>query len=40
MTCLDNASITTRTVSYLYRDFLEQLRYSKLVLQVTEYDTT
>ena len=40
MTCFDDTSITTRTICYFYRDFFEQLRYSKLILQVAKYNTT
>lgn len=38
-TQLDNAGVTTRTVSHFHRDFLEQLCYGIFILQVTKYDT-
>ena len=40
VTSLDDTSVTTRTVSNLNRDFLEQFCYSEFVLQVAKYNTT
>lgn len=37
---LDDASVATRTVGNLHRDFLEEFSYSILVLQVAKYYTT
>ena len=38
--CLNDASVATRTVGNLHRDYLEEFSYSKLVLQVAKNYTT